>query len=249
MTKHVPLRLSSYGATHVGLARADNEDAYHCGEALFVVADGLGGHAAGEVASAMAVERLAGFDPGAYGEVAELQHALAEAVRDANRVVHADAQAHPGRAGMGTTVTAAVVLDGRVALAHVGDSRAYLHRGGALHRLTTDHTAAQQAVDAGYLTPEQAARRPERHLLARAVGLEAEVAVDTPAPRALHSADRLLLCSDGLTEPVGEASLTAILDEYPDPREAGDALVQAALDGGAPDNVTVVIVRVDGSEP
>lgn len=239
--------LTAHGATHVGLVRTGNEDAFYTGRTVFVVADGLGGHVAGEVASALAVERVAQFDPGAHEDLEDLQRALADAVRAANTVVHDDAQAHHERAGMGTTVTAAAVSQGRVLLAHVGDSRAYLHRAGSLRQLTTDHTAAQEAVDAGYLTPEQAARRPERHMLARAVGLKPDVVVDTPPPVGLEAGDRLLLCSDGLIEPVDDEGIATILAEHPDPEEACAALVQAALDGGAPDNVTVVLVGVDGS--
>lgn len=238
------MHVTAYADTHVGLVRDSNEDAYHCGEVVFAVADGLGGHAAGEVASGMAVEHLAAFEPDPDAGAAGLQEGLAETLRAANRAVHAAAR-DPERAGMGTTVTAAALADGRVVLAHVGDSRAYLLRGGTLQQLTTDHTAAQYAVEAGYLTPEQAAARPERHMLSRAVGLEPEVTVDTPPPRELQAGDWLLLCSDGLTEPVEEPAIATILDAHPDPADACGALVQAALDGGAPDNVTVLLVRVD----
>jgi len=241
------LTLIAHAGTHVGKVRSGNEDAYHCGERLFVVADGLGGHAAGEVASALAVEELAGLEPRDFSTVEEVQEALAEAIRAGNRRVHAEAEADARRAGMGTTLTAAAVMGERLALAHVGDSRAYLLRGGALQQLTTDHTAAQEAVDAGYLTPEQAATRPERHMLARAVGLALDVAVDTPEPVGLAPGDRVLLCSDGLVDPLTDQAIATILEEHPDPREACEGLVQAALDGGGPDNVTVVVVRIDGS--
>lgn len=217
----------------------------HCGEAVFAVADGLGGHAAGEVASALALEPLADVDPAACEGVEALQETLAEAVREANRTVHAAARKDPDKAGMGTTLTATAVYGKQLVLAHVGDSRAYFLRDGDLWQLTTDHTAAQEAVDAGYLTAEQAAQRPERHMLARAVGLDSEVTVDTPPAEVLRSGDRLLLCSDGLIDPVPDEAIAAILKDHPDPRQACDALVQAALDGGGPDNVTVVVVRVD----
>lgn len=245
MSRHTTPNLTAHAATHVGLVRAGNEDSMHCGEAVFTVADGLGGHAAGEVASRLAVESLAEVDPTAWEDIQGAQETLAEAVREANRVVHAAAQEDPSRAGMGTTLTAAVVHEGQLALAHVGDSRAYLHRAGLLRQLTKDHTAAQEAVDAGYLTPEQAARHPERHALARAVGLDAEVAVDSPPPLRLEAGDRLLLCSDGLIDPVSDEAVGRILEEHPEPAQACDALVQAALDGGGPDNVTVLVVRVD----
>lgn len=241
------LHLTAAGATHVGLLRPGNEDAYHCGDVVFAVADGLGGHAAGEVASALAIERIAAVDLPAGASAAEAQEAVAEAVRAANEAVLASAAADRARTGMGTTLTAAAVAGGRLVLAHVGDSRAYLHRDGALRQLTTDHTAAQQAVEAGYLTAEQAASHPERHVLARAVGLEPDVPVDTPPAEDLQPGDRVLLCSDGLIDPVSDPTIAAILDEHSDPAAACDALVRAALDGGGPDNVTVVIVRADGA--
>ncbi|MEX0658892.1 MAG: protein phosphatase 2C domain-containing protein [Egibacteraceae bacterium] len=239
------MQVTAHADTHVGLVRDGNEDAYHCGVAVFVVADGLGGHAAGEVASGIATEHLAALDPTAHEGTQALQGALVEAVREANRAVHA-AAGTPERAGMATTVTAAALTEGQVVLAHVGDSRAYLVRGGTLQQLTTDHTAAQHAVEAGLLTPEQAATRPERHMLSRAVGLDSDVTVDAPPPLALQSGDRLLLCSDGLTEAVDEAAIPAIIDERPAPEDACRALVQAALDGGGPDNVTVLLVAVHG---
>ena len=245
MSRQTIRNLSAHAATHVGLVRAGNEDSVHCGTVVFTVADGLGGHAAGEVASQLAVESLAAVDPTARGDIQGAQETLAEAVREANRVVHAAAQDDPSRAGMGTTLTAAVVHEGQAALAHVGDSRAYLHRAGDLRQLTKDHTAAQEAVDAGHLTPEQAAHHPERHALARAVGLGAEVEVDTPPPLRLEAGDRLLLCSDGLIDPVSDEAIGRILEDHPEPAQACDALVQAALDGGGPDNVTVLVVRVD----
>lgn len=245
MTPQPTPNLSAHAATHVGLVRTGNEDSAHCGDAVFVVADGLGGHAAGEVASRLAVESVAPVDVAGCEDIQAAQERLADAVHEANRVVHAAAQEDPSRAGMGTTVTAAVVHEGHLALAHVGDSRAYLFRAGDLRQLTTDHTAAQEAVDAGYLTVDQAARHPDRHALARAVGLNGEVAVDTPAPLRLEAGDRLLLCSDGLIDPVSAEAVSRILQEHPQPAEASDALVQAALDGGGPDNVTVLVVRVD----
>ncbi len=247
MTEHETVRLTAHAASHVGLVRTGNEDSVHCGEAVFAVADGLGGHAAGEVASGLALESLGDVDPAACADVEALQERLAEAIREANRTVHAAAQEDPARAGMGTTMTAAAVYGKQLVLAHVGDSRAYLLRDGVLWQLTKDHTAAQEAVDAGYLTAEQAAERPERHMLARAVGLEPEVTVDTPPAEVLRPGDQVLLCSDGLNDPVHDRAVATILEEHKAPRQACDALVQAALDGGGPDNVTVIVVRVDAA--
>ena len=245
MTNRSQLRVTAHADTNVGLVREGNEDSYHCGAALFAVADGLGGHAAGEVASAIAVERLASVDPEACESPEEVQVALVEAVRDANRAVHDSAKAHRGRAGMATTLTAAAVHGDRLLLAHVGDSRAYLHRDGVLRQLTTDHTAAQEAIDAGQLSPAEAARHPARHALSRAVGLEDDVRVDAPPPVVLQPDDRVVLCSDGLTEPLDDEAVRTIVAEHQGPRAACEALMQAALDGGAPDNVTVIVVQAE----
>lgn len=237
--------LTAHARTHVGLVRGGNEDAYHLGEVVFAVADGLGGHAAGEVASALAVARLEELDPSSWDGIQDAQEQLADAVAAANHAVYEAAAAEPEHAGMGTTLTAAAVHAGRLLLAHVGDSRAYLFREGeGLRQVTTDHTAAQQAVEAGQLTAEQAARHPHRHVLARAVGLDPDVDVDTPEPIALVAGDRVLLCSDGLIDPVDDDGIEGILNDQPGTADACEALVGAALEGGGPDNVTVVLVDV-----
>lgn len=235
--------LQAAGRTHQGLVRPGNEDSFICGERVFAVADGVGGHPAGDVASALALEPLAGLD-GSLDEVdGGVGAALADAVRAANRRVHEDAAAHPERMGMATTLTAAAVADGTAHLAHVGDSRAYLLRPGeGLQRLTVDHTPVEQAVVAGELSPEEAELHPLRHTLDRVLGTEPDIDVDTPEPLALASDDRLLLCSDGLTEAVSEQEIARLLETAGDPERTADSLVQAALAGGAPDNVTVVVV-------
>lgn len=234
--------LQTAGRTHQGLVRPGNEDSFLCGRWVFAVADGMGGHPAGDVASALVLEPAAELDErGVTGESPAA--ALLEAVREGNRRVLADAGANPARAGMGTTVTAAAVTDGRVSLVHAGDSRAYLLRGGALHRLTVDHTPVEEAVLAGELSREEADNHPHRHVLNRVVGLDPDVAFDTPDPVTLAPGERLLLCSDGLTEAVAEGDVARLLQQAGDVEAAADALVDAALSGGAPDNVTVVIVE------
>lgn len=238
--------LRAAARTHQGLLRDGNEDSFVCGRRVFAVADGVGGHPAGEVASALALEALAELDERADLTGSDLGAALADAVRAGNRRVYEEAEANPERSGMGTTLTAAAVGDGRVFLAHVGDSRAYLlrHDEAELHRLTVDHTPVEQAMMAGELSPHEAEHHPMRHMLERVVGTEPEITVDVADPVALTGGDRLLVCSDGLTEAAGEDEIARLLAESDDPESTADALIDAALAGGGPDNVTVVVVAV-----
>lgn len=240
------MEIIAQGATHQGLVRPGNEDSYVCGRRVLAVADGLGGHVAGEVASALAVSPLEALDAEPHG-CAELVARLPDVVREGNEAVHRDATANPERLGMGTTVTAAVICGGAAHLAHVGDSRAYLLRpSSGLRQLTTDHTPVAEAVAAGLLSPEAAARHPERSVLSRVVGLDADVEVDVVGPVDLEHGDRLLLCSDGLTEVVDDTGIGRYLGAHDDPGALCDALIGAALAGGGPDNVTVVVAVVTG---
>jgi serine/threonine protein phosphatase PrpC len=239
------MRLSSFAGTDVGLARSGNEDSYFCGRTVFAVADGLGGHQGGEVASATAVEPLAALDGRDFAGVAEAARALAAAIREANSAILERAAGDPGLWGMGTTVTAAAVAGGRfLQLAHVGDSRAYLLHDGTLNQLTTDHTLVGELVRRGRLTPEQAAVHPERSILTRAVGLDPGIMVDTPEPLELEPGDQVLLCSDGLTETVRDDRIATLLAEHEDGHEACRGLIDAANAAGGPDNITVVLVRM-----
>jgi PPM family protein phosphatase len=238
------MRLSSFAGSDVGLARSGNEDSYLCGRTVFAVADGLGGHQGGEVASAAAMEPLAALDGRDLAEPREAAVALAGAIRDANSAILDRAAGDPALWGMGTTVTAAALAGERfLQLAHVGDSRAYLLRAGTLEQLTSDHTVVAELVRRGRLTPEQAAVHPERSILTRAVGLDPGILVDIPDPLELQPGDQVLLCSDGLTEAVPDDRIAELL--------AGDgidtckALIDAANAAGGPDNITVVLVRVD----
>jgi serine/threonine protein phosphatase PrpC len=237
------MRLSSFAGTDVGQVRSGNEDSYLCGRSVFAVADGLGGHQGGEVASAAAVEPLAALDDRGFDEPGEAASALAGAIREANTAILERAAADPGLWGMGTTVTAAAVAGDRyLQLVHVGDSRAYLLRDGTLDQLTTDHTVVGELVRRGRLTAEQAAVHPERSILTRAVGLDPRVLVDTPDPLELHLGDQVLLCSDGLTEAVSDSRIAELLGAGGD---ACLALIDAANTAGGPDNITVVLVRVE----
>jgi len=240
------MRLSSFAGTDVGLARSGNEDSHLRGRTVFAVADGLGGHQGGEVASAMAVEPLAALDGRAFADADQAAEALTAAIRAANQAILQRGRSDPELWGMGTTVTAAAVAHDRVLqLAHVGDSRAYLLRKGApLRQLTTDHTVVAEAVERGLLTREQAAIHPQRGVVTRAVGLDPDVRVDLPEPLELEPGDQVLLCSDGLTEVVDDDQIAGVLADQIDGDDACGTLIAAANRAGGPDNVTVVLLRV-----
>jgi serine/threonine protein phosphatase PrpC len=239
------MRLSSFAGTDVGRLRSGNEDSYFCGRTVFAVADGLGGHQGGEVASAAAIEPLAALDGRELAKPAEAAEVLAAAIREANAAIIDRAAGDPGLWGMGTTVTAAALAgDRHLQLAHVGDSRAYLLRDGSLEQLTTDHTVVGELVRRGRLTPDQAAIHPERSILTRAVGLDPDVPVDTPDPLELHPGDQVLLCSDGLTETIPDPTIADLLTADPDGDATCRSLIDAANQAGGPDNITVVLLRV-----
>jgi protein phosphatase len=239
------MRLSTFAGTDVGRTRSGNEDSYFCGRTVFAVADGLGGHQGGEVASAAAVEPLTALDGRDFATPAEAAEALAGAIAEANSAILERAAADPSLWGMGTTVTAAAAVGDLLQLAHVGDSRAYLLRDGTLDQRTTDHTVVGELVRRGRLTPAQAAIHPERSILTRAVGLDPRIPVDTPEPIDLHPGDQILLCSDGLTETVRDPQIAEILSTHPDGNAACTALIDAANDAGGPDNITVVLLRAE----
>ena len=229
------MRFAVGARTDVGRVREGNEDSYMVHEPLFAVADGMGGHQGGEVASELALDTLKkALDGGAP---------LVQAVQDANRTVFEKAAEDPGLAGMGTTLTAFLADGDVLRLAHVGDSRAYLFRDGALRRVTKDHTVVEQLVDKGRLTPEEAGIHPQRSILTRAIGVEGDVQVDQGSIE-VRAGDRLLLCSDGLTGMIGEHDIQRILEGERDPQGAADSLVDAANQAGGQDNVTAVVIDV-----
>jgi protein phosphatase len=223
-----------------GLVRTNNEDSAHVGDRLIAVADGIGGLPAGEIASDIAIRALAPVEriPPDEEPLAALRHAVAVAnrrIRDA---------AGPGSAydGMGTTLTAALLSGGQLALVHIGDSRCYLLRGSALRQLTRDDTYVQGLVDQGVLTRDQARLHPQRSLVTRAVqGSDAE-----PATMSIvaEPGDRLLICSDGLSDMVDDHAIAQTLATYPDRRQCAEHLVKLAHQAGAPDNVTVVVADI-----
>ena len=281
-TSPVPVHLAvkAFGITDPGKVRASNEDQFVISELskrmrvwqtslpgsklqvgedrahLFLVADGMGGHHAGERASAIAVAAIEQFtlntfrwffasdSPGAQKVLAQFQSALSEA----DTKIAEEAADNPELKGMGTTLTMAFQLDAQVCLVHVGDSRAYLYRAGQLHQLTKDHTVVAELVRAGALQQDQVASHPLRHVITNAVGgPNVGVKVESRAFE-VQAGDRLMLCSDGLTEMVKSEAITAVLDAEPEPEAAAKALLAQANDAGGRDNITIVIVRFDPVE-
>jgi PPM family protein phosphatase len=229
-----------FNKTDTGRQRRANEDNLYVDQPLFVVADGMGGARAGEVASQTAVEAF-GHGLPASGSAEER---LATVIRAANEQIHGMAQSDDQLAGMGTTVTAALLGTGEVSIAHVGDSRAYVWRAGELHPLTRDHSLVAELVARGKLTEEQAAEHPQRSIITRALGPEADVEVETRT-YPVRAGDVYLLCSDGLTSMIDDATVAAVLRDAPTIEAAGDALIKAANDAGGRDNITVVLFAVE----
>jgi len=242
--------IRAFARSDPGRVREANEDSLYQGETLFAVADGLGGHSAGEVASATAIRALARLDGTSPEGPEPAREQLLAGFAAANRAVREQAAGDPAYAGMGTTLTAALLAGAALVLAHVGDSRAYLLRQGEpLRQLTSDQTVVGELVRQGRLSPEEAAAHPYRNVVTAAVGLEAEVAVEVPAPLELRPGDQVLLCSDGLTEPLDDATIAELLASAADGDGACLALVDAANAAGGPDNVTVVLLRATEERP
>jgi protein phosphatase len=232
-----------YAATDTGRQRPANEDSLLARAPLFVVADGMGGAQAGEVASRIAVEA---FQPG-LPDASHPELELAMLAQAANARIHELSHANAEQAGMGTTLTAVYVGEQEVAIAHVGDSRAYCLRDGQLLRLTDDHSLVDELMRQGRLTPEEAVEHPQRSVITRALGPEDAVDVDTRSFRA-RPHDVYLLCSDGLTTMLSEQEIAAALIAHPPLRDAGEALIAAANQAGGRDNITVVLIRLEEVE-
>lgn len=263
------LRIESAGLSDVGRKRKSNEDSYAISEEhnLFVVADGMGGHAAGEVASRLAVEsierHISGSDPGkeptvptSFRSSGKAEAAMAvparrvlNAIRLANQEIVRSVKKDASMRGMGTTVVIAYIRGNRAFIGSVGDSRAYLVRSGGIHQLTSDHTFVSEQVRAGTLSSSEARQHPARNILTRAVGSQDEVEPDL-VEQELHGGDWLLLCSDGLTAMVDDQDiLKTILDHPETPRDGCQALIDLANERGGDDNVTVVLARASTSGP
>lgn len=243
------LALRFAARSHTGLLREGNEDSVYAGPRLLAVADGMGGHAAGEVASAVAIAAIAPLDEDAPG--ADLLDALRNAAMAANQHLHDMVAGDAALEGMGTTLTAILWGGTRLGLLHIGDSRCYLLRDGELTQITHDHTLVQTLIDEGRISEEEASTHPQRSLITKVLdgrnGIEPDLSV-----REVRPGDRYLLCSDGLTGPVGSVDTLREALGISDPQEAVDRLVQLALRGGGPDNVTVIVadaIEVDHPLP
>ena len=254
------MRIVSGGMTDLGRVRTNNEDCFRIVEPLnlFVLSDGMGGEAHGEIASELAVETIVKFcmDPQADAGGALLSNLepswsektrrLTSAVHLANKNIYEAAEAHPEQHGMGATLTAAWIDGSKLSIAHVGDSRAYLLRGGTLQQLTSDHSLVAEQVRRGILTAAEAEESEMQSVLLRALGALPEIEIDSEE-HTLFARDILMLCCDGLTRMVTEPEIAGTLQAEPDPTRASEKLIALANERGGVDNITVIVVRV-GSE-
>ena len=229
----------SWGArSDVGLVRGHNEDSFLLRTPLFMVSDGMGGHAAGEVASSIAVETVGEQAPGTADDVL-----LGAAVEAANMAVIEAAEQGIGKPGMGCTATAVIIEKNKMAVAHVGDSRAYVLREGTLVRVTHDHSYVEELVDSGQITADEARTHPSRSIITRALGSDPDMYADHFSLE-VNDGDRIILCSDGLSSMISDAEIESVAVSSATPQQAADNLVAAALTAGGADNVTVVVVDV-----
>jgi protein phosphatase len=226
--------------TDLGLVRSNNEDSGHVGPRLVAVADGMGGLPAGELASDLVIKALAPLADAA--DDADPLELLTAAVEDGNNRVADMVDEDPVREGMGTTVTALLLSDGRLGLVHVGDSRCYLLHDGTLEQVTRDDTLVQSLVDRGALTPAQARAHPQRSLVTQAV--QGRPMTISGGILDVRDGDRYLLCSDGLSDVVTDEAIGQALASYPEPQECAEQLVKLAVQAGGPDNITVIVADV-----
>ncbi|GAB2975511.1 PP2C family protein-serine/threonine phosphatase [Frigoribacterium salinisoli] len=239
-------QVKSAALSHVGKIRSNNQDSGYAGTQLFVVADGMGGHAGGDVASAIAIRRIRETDR-VYGSPGDAEFALQSSLIAANQLLAETVFEHQELTGMGTTVSALLRVGDSMAVAHIGDSRVYLFRDGELSQITADHTFVQRLVDSGRISPEEAAVHPRRSVLMRVLGdVDAAPEIDT-ATLGTQPGDRWLICSDGLSSYLAEERIKKALAAELDAEQVVKRLVKETLDHGAPDNVTVVVVDVDES--
>jgi PPM family protein phosphatase len=238
------LTLRTATASDPGLVRSNNEDSAHAGERLLAVADGVGGMPAGELASDIVIRVLTPLDQAP--DLGEPLRALRDALDEANRQIRAASEADPATEGMGTTITALLLVGDEFALLHVGDSRAYVLREGELRQITKDDTFVQSLVDQGLITREEARNHPQRSLITRAV--QGQHVAPTTRMLPAHAGDRYLLCSDGLSDVVTDEAIGQTLQSYSELRQCAEQLVKLALQAGAPDNVTAVLADVRAAD-
>jgi len=233
----------AHAVSDVGLARSNNQDSGYSGHGLYVVADGMGGHAGGDVASAIAIRGLAALDR-AYDSATEAENAIRRGFVEAQEAIADMVAEHPELSGMGTTVSALAVVGDLAVIAHIGDSRIYRLRDNALEQMTNDHTFVQRLVETGRITAEEAAHHPRRSVLMRVLGdidqvpeVDSEIVETRPG-------DRWLICSDGLSSYVTEIDIRRALQSRSGPAHVADQLLRDALGVGAPDNVTIVVIDI-----
>jgi len=242
-----------FHAIDTGRARSNNEDSVGVDEAtsLAVLADGMGGYNAGEVASNMATSFIKTelgrwlAEAASRASDVDVRRAMDICVDNANRAIFNAANANPQYAGMGTTLVVAVFRDGQLRLGHVGDSRAYRWRGGQLAQITRDHSLLQEQIDAGLITPEQAAFSANKNLVTRAVGIEDTVLLETHLHE-MQPGDVYLMCSDGLSDMLDDETIARLLQAHDTLAGAGSALIAAANEAGGKDNIALILVRVAG---
>jgi serine/threonine protein phosphatase PrpC len=239
----VSTKVISHAASDIGKHRSSNQDSGYAGYQLYFVADGMGGHAGGDIASAIASQRIALTDA-RYDSIDEAIETIKSGILEANSMLAATVAEHPELEGMGTTFSGILVQGNQVLTAHIGDSRIYLVRDGAVKQLSTDHTFVQRLVEMGRITPEEALVHPRRSVLMRVLGdVVGEPEIDVALFDAV-AGDRWMICSDGLSGVVPEELMSRILTSKISPSEAADLLVGEALEFGAPDNVTVVVADI-----
>lgn len=237
------IKTIGYAASDIGKHRASNQDSGYAGYQLFFVADGMGGHAGGDIASAIASQRIALTDA-KYENIEEAIESLKKGILEANAMLASTVQEHPELEGMGTTFSGLYRHGNQIITAHIGDSRIYLARDGEVKQITADHTFVQKLVDMGRITPEEALSHPRRSVLMRVLG---DVAGDPELDVAIYDTlpgDRWMLCSDGLSGVVPEGVMNGILNSKVPTEEAAELLIGEALEFGAPDNVTVVMADI-----
>ena len=236
-------KLVSAAASHVGRVRSANQDSGYSGYQLFFVADGMGGHAGGEFASALSSQRIAQIDAN-YATPDDAGAAMLNVILEANQALTETVANHPELAGMGTTFSGMMFVEDQAMLGHIGDSRIYLYRGGALRQITKDHTFVQRLVDLGRITPAEALVHPRRNVIMRVLGDTNEVPQLDAEVMDVQPGDRWLLCSDGLCGYVSDEIIERNLGSSESAQEVTEVLIGEALEAGAPDNVTIVIVDV-----